>query len=129
MAEYGRNIGMAFQIVDDLLDFTASESVLGKPVGGDLREGKVTLPLIYLLAQSSRDKYQKIASLVGQRTMPREEWNELLDLLDSNAIPSRIKEMACSYTASARQCLEGIPDSPYKRALLILPEFIIHREH
>ncbi len=74
--DYGLNIGMAFQIVDDLLDFTGDEVVLGKPVGGDLREGKMTLPVIHLL-QRGGEGAELIRRIVDARAATLEEWREL----------------------------------------------------
>src|SRR5213594_1135128 len=67
LAEYGMNLGMAFQIIDDLLDFTASESVLGKPVASDLKEGKLTLPLIYLLQESEPAARVMVQTVLEER--------------------------------------------------------------
>ncbi|MBI3896220.1 MAG: polyprenyl synthetase family protein [Acidobacteria bacterium] len=129
LAEYGRNLGMAFQLVDDLLDFTASEAVLGKPVGSDLREGKVTLPLIYLLARCTPDTYRKIASVVQNHRFQAMSWEDLLGFLWQYNIPEAVKQRAQLYSQNALKCLEGFPDSSSKRALFALPDFIINREH
>ena len=129
MAEYGTNLGMAFQLVDDLLDFTASEEVLGKPVGSDLREGKVTLPLIYLLGRCTAEEHDKVAKIMEERAFHTVPWNELLDLLWRYETPLRVKEQANLYAQKARACLEGLPDSPHRRALATLPDFIVDREH
>ena len=80
--DYGLNIGMAFQIVDDLLDFTGEEVALGKPVGGDLREGKMTLPVIHLLSRG--DDRARRADSQGRRrarSVTLEEWREIRALL------------------------------------------------
>ena len=129
LAEYGRNLGMAFQLVDDLLDFTANEAVLGKPVGSDLREGKVTLPLIYLLARCTPDTYRKIAAVVQERTFQALPWEDLLELLWRYEIPEQVKQRARLYSRSAAQSLDGFPDSPCKRALLTLLDFVVDREN
>jgi octaprenyl-diphosphate synthase len=70
LGEYGWNLGMAFQMIDDILDFTARESVLGKPVGNDLREGKVTLPLIYALADADRRERELVAQVLSACRFP-----------------------------------------------------------
>ena len=129
LGEYGRNLGMAFQLVDDLLDFTASEAVLGKPVGNDLREGKVTLPLIYLLDRCTREEYAKISKVMEEGSFKSVSWEELLDLLDRYDTPRRVKQEALQYAQNALKCLEGIPESPYKRALSALPDFVVNREN
>src|SRR5208337_1225730 len=66
LGAYGRNLGLSFQLIDDVLDFTSSEEVLGKPIGNDLREGKVTLPLIYLLQRCGREEAQKVRSVLEE---------------------------------------------------------------
>src|SRR5499427_5161979 len=75
--EYGLNIGMAFQLVDDLLDFTGEEEIIGKPVGGDLREGKMTLPVIHLLAKGDARAGALLRKVVADRQVSREDWREL----------------------------------------------------
>ena len=79
LREYGFNLGVAFQLVDDLLDYTADEAALGKPIGGDLREGKVTLPIIFLLQRGGEDADQpdprRRAATARSRT---EQWREIL---------------------------------------------------
>jgi len=129
MAEYGRNLGMAFQLVDDLLDFTASEEVLGKPVGSDLREGKITLPLIYLLDRCTAQEQAKIAKVMEERAFQSVAWEDLLDLIRRYKTPERVKQRARLYSQEALQCLETLPDSSNKRALLALPDLIVDRQN
>ena len=129
LGEYGRNLGMAFQLVDDLLDFTASEVVLGKPVGNDLREGKVTLPLIYLLDRCTPEEQGKIAKVMEEEAFRTVPWTDLLDILRRYDTPARVKEQARLYSREALKCLENFPDSPYKRALMALPDFVVNREN
>jgi len=129
LADYGTNLGMAFQLVDDLLDFTASEEVLGKPVGSDLREGKVTLPLIYLLDRCTPEEHDMLAKVMEERAFQTVPWEELLDLLRRYNTPDRVKDLATLYAHRARKCLDDSPDSPYKRALAALPDFVVNREN
>ena len=81
--DYGLNIGMAFQIIDDLLDFTGEPGTLGKPIGGDLCEGKVTLPIINLMSKGDRHAESLIRRIVEEKTAALEEWHDLLSLLKS----------------------------------------------
>ncbi len=129
LGEYGRNLGMAFQLVDDLLDFTASEAVLGKPVGNDLREGKVTLPLIYLLDRCSAEEQAKIAKVMEEGSFQSVPWDDLLRMLERYDTPRMVKEQALLYSQKALECLEGFADSPAKRALMALPDFVVNREN
>ncbi len=127
LGEYGRNLGMAFQLVDDLLDFTASEAALGKPVGSDLREGKATLSLIYLLEGCTAEEQAKVATIMEERSFQSVPWEDLLEILQRYEIPRRVKEQARLYSQNALQHLESFPDSPYKRALTALPDFVVNR--
>jgi octaprenyl-diphosphate synthase len=128
LGEYGINLGMAFQLVDDLLDFTASEAVLGKPVGSDLREGKVTLPLIYLLGRCTPDEKNKIAKVMEEGAFQSVTWQELHGILKRYGTPEMVKQRAESYAERALKSLETLPDSPCKRALMALPDFVVNRE-
>lgn len=129
MARFGRNLGMAFQLVDDLLDFTASEDVLGKPVGSDLREGKITLPLIHLLGRCSNAEQAMVAKVVEERAFRTVAWEDLLDLIARYETLQQAKDQARSYAKEALQCLEILPDSPYKKSLASLPDLVVNRQH
>jgi octaprenyl-diphosphate synthase len=120
---------MAFQLVDDLLDFTASENVLGKPVGSDLREGKITLPLIYLLDRCTAAEQALIAKVMEERAFRTVAWQDLLDLITRYQTPQRVVRQARAYAQEASHCLEALPDSPYKRALAELPELVVVRQN
>jgi octaprenyl-diphosphate synthase len=128
LGEYGRNLGMAFQLVDDMLDFTASEAVLGKPVGNDLREGKATLALIYALQRCTAEEKAKVAQVMKEEAFQSVSWTEVLDLLNRYGTLRIVKDQAQKYALTALECLESFPDSPYKRALIALPDFVINRE-
>src|SRR6266481_3924019 len=82
LQEYGFNLGMAFQLVDDLLDFTGDTQVLGKPIGADLREGKMTLPLIHLLQQNDEVGERIVRDIIASRSTTEEQWDELLGILN-----------------------------------------------
>src|SRR3954462_11810353 len=77
LREYGFNLGIAFQLVDDLLDFTGDADALGKPIGSDLREGKMTLPLIHLLQQNEEVGARIVRDIISSRTVAPEQWEEL----------------------------------------------------
>ncbi len=128
LGTYGINLGLAFQLVDDILDFTSSEEKLGKPVGGDLREGKVTLPLIYLLRRCGPAEAEKISRVLEENGFHSVRFEEVLELIERYGALSEAREKARKLAEQARQSLERFPDSPYKDALRSLPEFIIERE-
>ncbi|MBI4465450.1 MAG: polyprenyl synthetase family protein [Acidobacteria bacterium] len=128
LAEYGKNLGMAFQLVDDLLDFTANEEVLGKPVGSDLREGKVTLPLIYLLDRCTEEEQSKIAKVVEEQAFQSVPWEDVLEILHRYQTLEQVKKDAKFYAHNAVRHLARFSDSPYARALGLLPDLVVNRD-
>lgn len=128
MGEYGRNAGLAFQLVDDLLDFTASPAKLGKPVLSDLRQGKVTLPLIYALATKGDRARKLVATVLEERTFRSVQAEEIAALVRESGAIERTRSLAQGYADAAKNSLNGLSDSEYGRALLALPDFILERE-
>jgi octaprenyl-diphosphate synthase len=128
IARYGRDLGMAFQIVDDVLDLTASESVLGKPVASDLREGKVTMAVIHALERCSLEERLQIATVVEQRAFNGVVHADILDILTRYGSLDSAHACAAQYADSARNAICTFPDSEIKRALLWAPEFVVARE-
>jgi octaprenyl-diphosphate synthase len=126
--EYGFNLGIAFQLVDDLLDYTADESVLGKPIGSDLREGKVTLPVIYLLERAGAPARDLVGTVVRDRTVSREQWNELRHLLAEHQATGSASRQAQHYASLAQQHLTTFPPSAERDALMALPDYILSRD-
>jgi octaprenyl-diphosphate synthase len=129
LGEYAWNLGMAFQLVDDVLDFTSREKILGKPVGGDLREGKVTLPLVYALERATPDERQLVETILADRTYERVPFQRILALLEKYQGIERVKERAQAFTDKARQTIGEFPESPYQRALLAVTELVTERDH
>jgi octaprenyl-diphosphate synthase len=128
LGAYGLNLGLSFQLIDDLLDFTSSEEILGKPIGNDLREGKVTLPLIYLLQRCGEEEAQKVRSVLEKGGFNSLRFSEILDLIDRYNTLRAAREKAQELAEKAKRCLETFPDSPYKDALRSLPDFMLDRE-
>src|SRR5262252_795193 len=129
LGEYAWNLGMAFQLVDDMLDFTAREKTLGKPVGGDLREGKVTLPLVYALERATPEERGLVETILRDRSYDTVPFRRILALLDKYQGIERVKERAQTFTEKARQIIQEFPDSPYQRALVAVTELITERDH
>jgi len=127
LGEYGRNLGLSFQLIDDVLDFTSSEQVLGKPTGNDLREGKVTLPLIYLLQRCDPAEAQKVKSVLEEGGFNADRFNEILDLIDRYHTLEAARAKAQEFAQAAKHWLEPFPDTPYKEALRSLPDFMLDR--
>src|SRR5215470_7160477 len=94
LGDYAWNLGMAFQLVDDLLDFTAREQTLGKPVGGDLREGKVTLPLVYALERATTEERRPIEIILKERSYDRVPFRQVRDLIERYQGFTRTQERA-----------------------------------
>lgn len=128
LARYGHDLGMAFQIVDDVLDLTASESVLGKPVASDLREGKVTMAVIHALERCTSEERQKIAAILRDRAFNGVTHQDILSILTRYGSVEAANNRAAQYAESARQAICSFPDSEIKRALLWAPEFVVSRE-
>lgn len=127
LADYGLNLGIAFQLVDDLLDFTSNIEKLGKPVLSDLREGKVTLPLIRLLRSHPQFISQIRAAMeepIGETARAR----EVLALLAECGELEKAREEAYSYAARAQEVLKILPDNQYRRALTDIAQYIIERD-
>jgi octaprenyl-diphosphate synthase len=131
LAEYGRNAGLAFQLVDDLLDFTASPEKLGKPVLSDLKEGKVTLPLIFALAISNGhgDARGLVAKVLEERGFESVRPEQITKLVRETGALDRSATMAREYVCRAKECLQVLPDTEYRRALMAVPDFILEREN
>jgi octaprenyl-diphosphate synthase len=143
LAEYGRNAGLAFQLVDDLLDFTASHEQLGKPVLSDLKEGKVTLPLIFALEAAAKprivdgaangdahsDGRQLVAKVLEERGFLTVKPEQITKLVNETGALDRARKLARQYVDRAKACLEELPDTEYRRALLAVPDFILDREN
>ncbi len=129
LGEFAWNVGMAFQLIDDVLDFTAHENVLGKPVGHDLWEGKVTLPLIYALECGTEDDRELVATVLKDRSYERVPFERILDLVERRGGLDRVRARARAFTETARAIIGGFPDSPYQRALYAITELVTERDH
>ncbi len=127
VAAFGLNLGLAFQIVDDLLDFTGDEKALGKPVLSDLAEGRVTLPLIHLLRNGGRPCRERVAGLVGRGDVSGDEKAALLELLASSGALAHAAAKAGEFSARGLELLEGFPASPARSALAVLARFAADR--
>jgi octaprenyl-diphosphate synthase len=126
--DYGFNIGMAFQLVDDLLDFTGDEVLLGKPVGGDLREGKMTLPVIRLLSLGDSRASLLLRKIVRERNATLEEWREIRSLLAQSHSIEYAQRSATGFVERAKQALYAFPPSPERDALAFLPDYVLSRD-
>jgi octaprenyl-diphosphate synthase len=128
VAQYGRDLGMAFQIVDDVLDLTASESMLGKPVASDLREGKATMAVIHALERCTPAEQTVIETVLRDRAFNGVTHQQILEILNKYGSIEAAHDRAAEYAESARKSICTFADSEIKRALLWAPDFVVSRE-
>ena len=127
LAEYGRCLGMAFQLIDDLLDYTGSEQEVGKPVLNDLREGKLTMPLLLALPKASQAEREKVAAVLREREFKSVEPSDILSIVDRYDAITQTRALARDYAGAARVALGGFADCDAKDGLLLATESIIDR--
>jgi octaprenyl-diphosphate synthase len=128
LGEYGRNLGLAFQIVDDVLDLTAQDDVLGKPSASDLREGKATLAVIHALERGTGADREAIRTVLADRSFARVAHADILEILQRHGSLAYAMDTACAYAEAARLSIGELPDNEYKRALLWVPGFVTTRD-
>ena len=125
---YGWNLGVAFQLIDDVLDFEASEKVLGKPVGNDLKEGKATLPMILALRACTRAERKQVETVVRERGYGSVPLEAVLEILDRYGAIAETRLRASRFCEAAIDSLSGLPPSRYKRALVdAAAQWAVHR--
>jgi octaprenyl-diphosphate synthase len=127
LRDYGMNLGIAFQLIDDVLDFTSSQDVLGKPAGADLVEGKISLPLIFLLQHEPelRPAVQTVISEGGYHSVTRED---LQTALNRTGALQLAQARAVEYAIAAVSALDGLDDSPHAEVLKSIPAYIVERD-
>jgi octaprenyl-diphosphate synthase len=127
LRDYGMNLGTAFQLADDLLDFTSEEDVLGKAAGADLLEGKLTLPLILLL-QHNPERRSDLEQIMHDGDYRKFSRDNLIDELETRGILNATKQRAHFYASEAQRNLEILPKSKYREALAEIAAFIVERQ-
>jgi len=127
LRDYGFNLGVTFQLVDDLLDLTGTEATIGKPVGGDLREGKMTLPLIHMLRRQPATR-EAVAGIVRDRVVDSWRWRAVSEGLAETGAVEYAMARAAEYATAARRSLEVFPPGPDRDALMALPDFVLARD-
>ncbi len=125
---YGFNLGVAFQLVDDLLDLTGREEVLGKPIASDLREGKLTLPFIHLLEHGGVEARGLIADVVRDRDLTPERWQRIAGYLEECGSLDYAYRKATEYGALAKASLATLPANPAREGLMALADYILSRD-
>jgi octaprenyl-diphosphate synthase len=127
LGDFAWNLGMAFQVVDDILDFTSTEKILGKPAGNDLREGKVTLPVIYALETASAAERSAIETVIADATYEQVPFMRILKILSQHGGISRAYERAHAFTEKSRAIITSFPESPAQRALQAIVDLVTER--
>jgi len=129
LRDYGFDLGIAFQIVDDVLDYVADEAALGKPIGGDLREGKVTLPVILLLQRGGAEALDLVQRVVTDAQVSPDQWREIKDLLARHGAIDAAFERAVRHGERAKARLAGaFPASAERDGLLSLVDYVLNRD-
>lgn len=127
LSQYGYHIGMAFQIADDLLDYTGSPARMGKPAGSDLREGKFTLPLIIALRESAPAERKRLLQLI--ETPPKDgEIQQVIEIIHRYDGFTRTQSVAAEHARQAAEALSLLPPSTIRESLAALCDYIVHRE-
>ena len=127
LSDYGMHLGTAFQLTDDLLDFTADAQALGKAVGADLLGGKVTLPLIYLM-ELEPETVQMVQTILVERNFESVSSQVLLEKIMLTGSLDRARAKADEYAERARKSLEYLPDSEYADTLRSIPTYVLNRD-
>jgi len=125
LQEYGHSLGMAFQIVDDVLDFVGDEREMGKPVGNDLRQGTLTLPAIQLMEMYPHDN--TLADLFGDPADGEEKVRRVVEMVVNSPAVERCYAEARRFVSQAQAALQPLPDNQYRRAMMELAEYVVGR--
>ena len=128
LTRYGLDIGIAFQISDDSLDFVADQARLGKAVGADLKEGKRTLPLIATIQRAGPADRERIQTLLKRPTLEPDEIEEVRRLVVEHAGVEYALDRAHQYAQSAKAALKPFPDSEDKETLALVADFVVDRD-
>ncbi|PKN28016.1 MAG: hypothetical protein CVU64_14935 [Deltaproteobacteria bacterium HGW-Deltaproteobacteria-21] len=127
LSSFGLNLGISFQLIDDLLDYFSSEEQFGKPVGKDLKEGKITLPLIYALQRLEGGEAERLAARFRSNTATEDEYSNIIKLVRESGVRELVRADAVAFAARAAGFLDSFPENSYKKALLDLNSYLVER--
>jgi octaprenyl-diphosphate synthase len=127
LADIGMNLGMAFQLVDDMLDLTSTRETLGKPVASDLKEGKMTLPVSLVMSDGRPEEASMIQTVISEREFRSVESRDILTFVEKYDGLGRTRRIAEDYAHAATSALRKFPPSPYRDAIIAIPDFILNR--
>lgn len=128
LADYGYNLGLAFQMADDLLDYTLDSTALGKAVGADLREGKLTMPVIYALEQAGQEDRRRMEAIIQNPDFSMEEFKTLIGFLQTYDGIDYTRHTAKKYVDRAKGCLAGFKPSPTRETLGDIADYALQRK-
>jgi octaprenyl-diphosphate synthase len=127
LADFGASLGMIFQIIDDLLDYTGDENTMGKPILSDLREGRITLPLIYTLQNDGKENRNRIMDLLKKKELDKTSLEEILRIVQSNGALDYTFRKAEKFSSRSKELLQQFRPSVQRDALSLFPDFILYR--
>ncbi|MEM3493267.1 MAG: polyprenyl synthetase family protein [Thermoplasmata archaeon] len=126
-AEFGRLVGIGFQIADDIIDLLGNPEITGKPRGGDLKEGKRTLIVVHALANAGESQKKKIVSCLGNRFATPEEIENCINLLKETGSIKYAEKVAVEFSIKAKECLKILPNNREREILNLFADFMVHR--
>lgn len=126
---FGKNIGIAFQVADDTLDYVADGERLGKSLGEDLKEGKITLPLLHLLKHCTKEDRAWINQIMDSADFDQDNLKKVIALMQSHGSIDYAVKQAQSYADKAKAVLSAFPDSPQRQSLMTIADYVVHREY
>ncbi|MBN1903804.1 MAG: polyprenyl synthetase family protein [Deltaproteobacteria bacterium] len=127
LKNFGLSMGIAFQMIDDLLDYASSDGELGKPAGKDFKEGKITLPLIYTIPDMKADDTKRFEALLINGSDREEDYHDLINIVRNSGSIEKTKERAKSYIENAAKHLKDLPASEDRNNLLSLNDYMLDR--
>ena len=128
LTAYGKKLGLAFQITDDTLDYAADQNQLGKVLGKDLDEGKVTLPLIYLMRKADAGEKDNLRNILSAVSVSESDMTYTLGLMTKYGSVDEALNVAQSFSEEAKAALSLFPDSSPRKALTALADYVVQRE-
>ena len=128
MSQYGESLGLAFQIVDDMLDFVGDATTLGKPVGHDLEEGKITLPLIRALSAAPDDRRQEMEGVLAKEDKGEADWSAIVEFVNAFDGVEGARRTARDYAQKAEACLDALEPSPSRAVLQQAVRLVVERQ-
>ncbi len=129
LSRFGKNIGIAFQVADDTLDYVADGDRLGKSLGEDLKEGKITLPLLHLLHHCKKEDRRWLNAVMDAERFEQDDLKKVIALMQSHGSIDYAVKKAQGYTEDAKAALAVFPDSPQRRSLMTIADYVVQRDY